>query len=201
MAASRVGVDAGDGRPSRASRDDEPRLFDPFDDKALEELGVPHVMVAMLRLIATIDEFIDNAYPSLPEGLGDRLFAALSGDFSTVTEGLAKPDLPADGDDSGHIERTPLVADAIDVLAEHPEVTWAALPDAQQLKIAEGKFNGPVLVTGPAGSGKTAVAIHRARYLAAQGKHVLLTTYTKSLQQFLQQHLDQICDGEVRCGY
>ncbi len=69
------------------------RIFDPFDDESLDQLGVPHVMVPMLRRLRTIEEYIDSAYASLPEGLGDRLFAALAGDFGTVAEAIeGEPD-------------------------------------------------------------------------------------------------------------
>ena len=177
----------------------EPMLFDPFDDRALEQLGVPHVLIPMLRKIASIDDFIERVYPGLPEGLGDRLFAALSGDFGTVTEALEQePDQPQDPDHPVP-EQTPQVEQAsLEVLAEHPDATWAALPDAQQVQIVEGTFKGPVLVLGPAGSGKTAIALHRARHLAQQGKHVLLTTYTRSLMLFLQHQINQITEGEPR---
>jgi len=195
MAAAEQASDEGGGSCKKSDR--APMLFDPFDDRSLEELGVPHAMIPMLRAIATIEEYIDKTYQCLPEGLGDRLFAALSGDFATVTEGLEDPDPPATPEDKLP-KQTPAVTDDIKLLADHPNATWAALPDAQQIEIAEGRFKGAVLVTGPAGSGKTAVAIHRARFLARQGKRVLLTTYTKSLQNFLQYQLNQICGGEAR---
>jgi hypothetical protein len=178
---------------------DASMLFDPFDDRSLEQLGVPHVMVPMLRRIATIDEFIDRTYGALPEGLGDRLFAALSGDFATVTDGLERGPDPARDQESLAPDQTPRVdEEALRILAEHPHATWAALPDAQQLQIVERSYKGPVLVLGPAGSGKTAIALHRARFLARQGKRVLLTTYTRSLTDYLKNQLGLICQGEVR---
>ncbi len=79
------------------------------------------------------------------------------------------------------------------LLAEHPEATWAALPDAQQQAIAMGDFKGPVLITGPAGSGKTVVALHRARYLASTGHRVFVTTFTRVLRSFLWQSLRTLC--------
>lgn len=175
---------------------DGPKLFDPFDDASLAELGVPHVMIAMLRQIVTIEEFIEKAYSALPEGLGDRLFAALTGEFATVAEGLVTAGAEPDGSEISTPVRTPEVGEVITVLAEHPDSAWAALPDAQQQALAQGEFKGAVLVKGPAGSGKTAVALHRARYLASQGHQVLLTTFTRALRAFLWTSLRTLCTDE-----
>lgn len=59
-------------------------------------------------------------------------------------------------------------------------------------------WNGPVKVTGGAGTGKTVVAMHRAARLARQyaalpGRPVLFTTFTKTLAEDIRQHLALLC--------
>ena len=63
------------------------------------------------------------------------------------------------------------------------------------------KFNGPARVLGGAGTGKTVVAMHRARYLARKvfpekTDRILFTTYTANLAENVEQHLR----GSVRRG-
>jgi superfamily I DNA and RNA helicase len=55
-----------------------------------------------------------------------------------------------------------------------PLATWIAFLHPSQKRLSTGSFNGPVKITGAAGTGKTVVAMHRARHLARQGKKVLL---------------------------
>ncbi len=181
---------------TRADRG-ESMLFEPFDDRSLEELGVRHFMIPMLRGIRTSDEFIERVYPELPDGLGDRLFAALCGDFAPMTDYIEQGPDPEPDPEKPVPVRTPEVTEkSIEVLVEHPEATWAALPDAQQQALATGSFKGAVLVNGPAGSGKTVVALHRARHLAAQGHTVLLTTFTRALRTFLSKCLVELCSPD-----
>lgn len=166
--------------------------FDPFDDDALLELGVPRIMIPMLREVPTVEDFIDRAYPRLPEELGDALFGALTGEFGAVTAGLARARELEAGE--GTQEQLPLSSPVVtevtlEKLAEAPELSWVALPDATQMMAATGSYAGPVLVTGAAGTGKTVVGIHRAVFLATQGRDVLLTTYTRALCDFLRAQL------------
>jgi len=69
-----------------------------------------------------------------------------------------------------------------------------------QRKLAIGKKNGAVRVLGGAGTGKTVVAMHRAKWLAENiepGKKVLFTTFTKNLAIDIEQNLNSICSPEL----
>jgi len=62
--------------------------------------------------------------------------------------------------------------------------------------LVEGNRNGPVRVLGGAGTGKTVVAMHRAKWLAeyVEGEQkVLFTTFTKNLAQDIQDQLKTLC--------
>ena len=62
---------------------------------------------------------------------------------------------------------------------------WMVYLHPSQRAIAKATFNGPARVRGGPGTGKTVVALHRARVLArrrvAQGDKVLLTTFLSTL--------------------
>jgi hypothetical protein len=51
-------------------------------------------------------------------------------------------------------------------MLDEPLEFWRIFLHPSQRKLVERTWNGPVLVRGGAGTGKTVVAMHRARYLA-----------------------------------
>lgn len=77
---------------------------------------------------------------------------------------------------------------------------WQVFLHSTQTKAVETDANGPVLVSGPAGTGKSVVAFHRVRWLLRQkgfeGKRILFTTFTKTLAQYAQAMLKKLCTEE-----
>lgn len=70
-------------------------------------------------------------------------------------------------------------------------------PDQRDAVLARAP--GATVVLGAAGTGKTAVALHRAHFLAravfdAPGARVLLTTFSTTLAEDLARRLDDVCD-------
>ncbi len=74
-----------------------------------------------------------------------------------------------------------------------PLSSWRIFLHPEQRAIATGIFNGPVKITGSAGTGKTVVALHRAKYLASQGRRVLLTSFVRNLCQIIESNLKLLC--------
>ena len=70
--------------------------------------------------------------------------------------------------------------------------TWMLFLHPQQEKIVNKNYNGPSLIEGGPGTGKTVVAIHRAVSLAAEGKSVLLCTYSRKLANYLRVKVDRL---------
>ena len=63
-------------------------------------------------------------------------------------------------------------------------------------KVVEKNYNGPAGVTGGAGTGKTVVAIHRAKHLSNMlepEKRILFTTFTANLASDIEENLKKIC--------
>ena len=82
-----------------------------------------------------------------------------------------------------------------------PLEKWRVFLHPSQRKLVEMVACGPVRVLGGAGTGKTVVAMHRARWLAQQlkdqpGKKVLFTTFTRNLAADIRGNLQRLCSRE-----
>ncbi|MBR7193519.1 3'-5' exonuclease [Gordonia sp. SCSIO 19800] len=68
---------------------------------------------------------------------------------------------------------------------------WRTFLHPEQRKYVEKDFSGPFRLSGGAGTGKTVVAIHRARHLANSNPNarIVLTTYNKTLAADLKSAL------------
>ena len=82
---------------------------------------------------------------------------------------------------------------------------WRIWLHPDQRKFAYKDYNGPAMVRGGAGTGKTVVAMHRAKYLADQltvdpqneGQKILITTYTTTLAKDIENNLKTLCPEYV----
>ncbi len=76
---------------------------------------------------------------------------------------------------------------------------WRVFLHPSQQRLVTKHAKGALKVTGGPGTGKTIVALHRARYLAEvvfadDDRPVLLTTFSKALSIQVEHLLDQLCD-------
>jgi hypothetical protein len=81
---------------------------------------------------------------------------------------------------------------------KYPLQLWRVFLHPEQRAIVRAHFDGPALVSGGAGTGKTVVGLHRARYLASEvftapTDRVLLTTFTYNLAQDLGELIESLC--------
>lgn len=174
-----------------------PGIFDTHADDYLASLGVPENWLPTLRKIK-VESVLLDVILDLPEDVGERLLNLAAGELVTPpTTLLLEQPLIEDRD----LKRRFFVLDSSDDLMrmlEAPLDTWIAFLHPSQQQLATGDFSGPVKVTGGAGTGKTVVAMHRARYLARQGKKVLLTSYVKTLCENIDRNLGLLCTPEEK---
>lgn len=181
-------------------------LFDKLSDTDLIDLGLPKEQIELLRTISTSSEFYalsdilpQDAYENLSwivEGFPlSEVKELLEGDVTPATdmaEALSHPDnmksfVVVEGEDE--LRR---------ILAE-PLEKWRVFLHPTQRKLVQKDYNGPARVLGTAGTGKTVVAMHRAKYLAGQCKDkekILFTTYTANLAGDIKENLRKICTVE-----
>ena len=190
------------------SPESKPAMFAFLSDADLKKLGVPEELIFMVRAIYT-EKDLNHAQLTLPQDAFQALDFARDGcDLDEIVEIIY-------GDEAGRSGTN--IADALDkavtkmqftVVAGEEELKaamnaplekWRVLLHPQQRKLAERDFTGPAKVLGGAGTGKTVVAMHRARYLASKCKEnerVLFTTFTANLAQDIRENLRKICSTE-----
>ena len=88
--------------------------------------------------------------------------------------------------------------DELEAILDAPLEKWRVFLHPSQRRLVRIDANGPVRVLGGAGTGKTVVMMHRAKYLleevfTADTDKILVTTYTKTLAEDLRKQLDQLC--------
>jgi superfamily I DNA/RNA helicase len=171
------------------------------------QLGIPEMLVPVLMRLTT-DAELDGITAVLPPGQGDALHMLASGyTVEAAWDELVAHSAPGpvkEGDTDAAIERPAaqgmfyVVRDAEDLLdvLNRPFDAWRVFLHPTQRRIAyREKYNGSVRVTGGAGTGKTVVAMHRAKALAdlssgaGGGGRILFTTFTRNLARSIEENL------------
>ncbi len=172
----------------------EAALFSQLSEKDLLSIGTPNELLELVRSFKTKEE-LDTYKPNLPTDVYEYLYYLADGiPLSEILEDI----------ESGKEEKNPMQssnalkhtyivtndAQLEDILNGSFE-KWKLFLHPSQRNLAYRDYNGPVKVTGGAGTGKTVCALHRIKYLVDKldvfDKPILFTTYTKSLTQYLQE--------------
>ena len=183
-------------------------LFAHVHDHQLQALGVPEEQYGLVRSVDSeasfyaiqtklprdafealdlvrdgcdIDEVIEILYGESKDTTHDNIAAALANPITqmqfTVVEG----------------------EEELKAMMNAPLEKWRVFLHPSQRRLVTKNFSGPARVLGGAGTGKTVVAMHRARFLAQRCKEserVLFTTFTANLAQDIKENLRKICTTE-----
>jgi mRNA-degrading endonuclease RelE of RelBE toxin-antitoxin system len=158
--------------PDRKSwQADQAGLFDAHDDDYLLSLGLPPSWLPVTRKLLTEEDLL-KIIEKLPEEVSERLLQVAVGEL--VAPPLPKVNAsPLENEDTQRRFVTVKSQAELEKILKAPLATWIGFLHPSQKRLATGNFNGPVKVTGSAGTGKTVVALHRARHLARKGKRIL----------------------------
>lgn len=189
-------------------------LFTSIHNRHLVKLGIPEELLPLVRNICT-EEQLDRAAQQLPTEAHEALTALAAG--YTLDEVLREydravedePDVDTDDykkalDNPDSKRRFVVVEDdiALQEILEAPLEKWRVFLHPSQRTLVERDWNGPVRVLGGAGTGKTVVAIHRAKYLVEkvfteEHDRILFTTFTRNLAADIKENLAKICPDKL----
>lgn len=182
-------------------------------------LGVPEPLLPAVRALRT-ERDLDDLARYLPAEAADALYLLAAGysveetidelDRRAPTPAAAAPP-PVDTEDfAASLERVEskrtfkLLEDDAELAAilGAPMDQWRVFLHPSQAKLVSMKSGGSARVLGGAGTGKTVVAMHRARFLARNvfnqpGQRVLFTTFTTNLAADIRANLRRLCGAEL----
>lgn len=197
-----------------------PGVFDHVSDKELTKLGVPAELFDYVRSLTGVEAFCQSKN-ILPADAFENLAWIVNGiPVAEVIEMVQATsntdDEPAAGRDVATALTRPdslrsfVVVEGEDELFQilsAPLEKWRVFLHPSQRKLVKRHYNGPARVLGSAGTGKTVVAMHRAKYLASsltdissrsssEKQRVLFTTFSSTLSSDIALNLQKICSKE-----
>lgn len=186
-------------------------LYGGLSDTELMSLGVPEELLSAVRKIGS-EEALDALQSRLPAEAYEGLFLVAAGDSvnqvlqareTRVDQAIDTSDFAAALATAESQSRFVVVDDDEAMLAimNAPLAQWRVFLHPTQNKLARGDRSGPVRVLGGAGTGKTVLAMHRAKWLAENralgGKKVLFTTFTRNLALDIEENLRTLCSADA----
>lgn len=96
------------------------------------------------------------------------------------------------------VDREELWRALVDAAAREPIESWMTWLHPAQARLVGRRLSGPARIRGVAGTGKTVVALHRARYLAARGERVLFTSFVRTLAPINRALLTRMAPDDAR---
>lgn len=184
-------------------------LFALATDDDLLQLGVPDAQLDFVRSFIYKEDFY-KAESAMPQDAYEHLSWLAEGfPVAEVLELLAEEQsTSASGEDLAVALDVPatlksfVVVDGEDelrrIMAE-PLEKWRVFLHPTQRKIVRKEYSGAARVLGGAGTGKTVVAMHRAKQLASKcegQQRILMTTFTANLAADIRENLRKICTLE-----
>lgn len=202
-----IDEDPGTGKqvPYIQRRADEGRLFMAWNDTELVSYGFTRHEVDVLRRLNTDDDLtsLDGRMraDAWQVAMNLAMYGSPAGEVAQVA--LDGPPIVAEPvpevapaeepvshalrDPQTSPEFIPVPAELLAEVLARPIEDWMVYLDPSQQDLVNRTYAGPARIRGAAGTGKTVVALHRARALARVGKRVLFTTYVRTLPEVYQQ--------------
>lgn len=184
-------------------------LFVKITDEELLKLGVPKAQLEYVRSFDDKEAFY-KAESTFPHDAYEYLSWLVEGfEVNEVLELAAEEYAsPSSSEDLAAALDAPVTLKSFVVVEGEEELRrimaeplekWRVFLHPTQRKIVKKDFSGSARVLGGAGTGKTVVAMHRAKYLASRcegQQRVLMTTFTANLAADIRENLRKICSLE-----
>ena len=206
-------------RPSEPASRPAGALFMAWTDDDLRRYGFTDVEVGVLRPLDELWQLEQLEDRMAPESYDRGLALALYHDVDVPTGKRAVVERRRDevrehviASDERDLERkiasprsrkhfAPASAEALAEVLRKPIEDWMIFLHPDQARLTQRPFSGPARVRGAAGTGKTVVALHRAKHLAeTYDGTVLFTTYANNLPTVFAQLFHRLApelDGRV----
>lgn len=187
--------------------DSSPQVSVNLNEKQLLMLGVPDEYIEIVHAVKTEFE-LERLQQKLPKEAYEAVYLSAMGE---AWEQLEKEYCIAQVEEVDSEDFAAALArdvsqrffkvvdgqEELQAMLESPLEHWRVFLHPSQRKMVEQSWNGPARVLGGAGTGKTVVAMHRAKWLASNvlqsGEKLLFTTFTANLATDIRKNLEKIC--------
>ena len=182
-------------------------IFSHLSDDILEKLGVPRELFDLVRSIKDKSDLVSKSN-MLPDDVHAGLELIEEGNSIEDTIDVIAPKSKvkiAEDDCRTAIEldvnkgRYYVLKDEDNIEEVLSLASWRIFLHHSQRDIVDNDYKNSFYVSGGAGTGKTIVAMHRAKRLAqslGRGKKMLFTTFTKDLIKDIKANLKELCDDK-----
>ena len=185
-------------------------IFGKVSKSDLLKISVPEAQVAFVKSLTTKEDLY-AAEASLPHDAFEALSWLAEGfpidevielmESETAKTKVDEDDLSKALDSPESLKSFVVVEgeDELRKIMAAPLEKWRVFLHPTQRKIVSRNYNGAARVLGGAGTGKTVVAMHRAKMLAAKctpEERILFTTFTANLASDIRDNLKKICSVE-----
>lgn len=184
-------------------------LFD-LSELQLNAIGVPAEMIKIISEIE-IEKQLEDLEGKLPTEAFEALYLTAAGtDWAEIEADYINPK-PQDIDTTNIDEALSRVGSQrsfwvienemeLQQMLNAPLDRWRVFLHPTQRRLVNRHWNGPVRVLGGAGTGKTVVAMHRAKWLAqnvtSDNQKIFFTTFTANLAMDIKANLSKICSEQ-----
>ena len=212
-------------QPYEERRQLEGTLFMAWNDRELLEMGFAEHEIPVLRRLDDEEVLLDLEPRMRPEAFRLAYNLVASGHpageeaaaqarqekeaeeasspedsiFFLVDESEDRALKRALADEGTERELIPVTSDDLKHILAAPIEDWMVYLDPSQKSLVERRFNGPARIRGAAGTGKTVVALHRARVAARvhTDSRVLFTTFIRSIPPVLEHVFHRFAPDEA----
>ncbi len=186
----------------------KPSIFEGLTDEQLLEIGLPEERLKIVRAVTDSDGLV-KIQAQLPERVYEMLTWFIQGEPWEQIADAYREDLSddramveTDGSrlDAGHFRIVESDEELRDIM-DKPLAQWRVFLHPSQRQLVDRRWHGAVRITGGAGTGKTVVALHRAKHLVElpdwkPSDRLLFTTFTRNLAVDIEAQLRSIISRE-----
>lgn len=191
-----------------------PGIYDAIPDEDLIRIGVPEEILGFIRTIHSIED-LDSNINAIPDDVYEALYYLATGysyedvlkEFNNENKVVDTEDFSAALNNVSTLQKFMVLDDEsnqqeLKEMLGAPLEKWRVFLHPTQRKIVQKDVNGPYRVLGGAGTGKTVVAMHRAKWLlenilTRKEDRILFTTFTRNLAGDIKENLSKICSPEI----
>jgi len=185
-------------------------IIDEYDEDELLSLGVPRIVLPILPLIGTFEDLNKKLHGYISEDIFDILSCCvekiplneIKECFSINSSGSKESFYDAlNCDINKNYVKVVSEEEEIASILDNPIDFWRVFIHPRQMQYVignRGNYKGSFQLKGAAGTGKTVVAMHRAKYLIEnvytdEQDKILYTTFSTKLTSSVENNLKNMC--------